>query len=227
MHLYSRLKPGKTVHTWMEENNITERGIDPQRFVTFSTIKGFLRRVHRWPVLLPRDRTPKKGKGNTLIRDATTHPTPPDKPKNSGWNMEAHDAAVRPTARMRQTSTSTPFPNQVSFPPVPIPASIPPNEPAGMQSASTMTSAASGGIIQRPSVVRGEPEDAIVEKLAPMLDGSHNSDELCTMFRIGWHELEKYLAMIGGADKGEGYDEMPEQDTGDVDRLGRVRIIYR
>jgi len=89
-----------------------------------------------------------------------------------------------------------------------------------------MTSTVAGGVLPRPSEGR-EPNDAIVEKLTPMLDGSHNSDELCTMFRIGWHELEKYLAIIGGADQGEGEDEAPDQDAADVDRLGRVRIIYR
>ncbi|KAF8303106.1 nitrogen permease regulator 2, partial [Clavulina sp. PMI_390] len=53
LYLYSHLKPGKTLHTWMEEHDIESRGIDVQRFVTFGVIKGFLRRVHRWPVLLP------------------------------------------------------------------------------------------------------------------------------------------------------------------------------
>ncbi|KAJ7343366.1 nitrogen permease regulator 2-domain-containing protein [Mycena albidolilacea] len=53
LHLYSRLKPGKTVLDWMETYEIHELGIDVRRFVSFGVIKGFLRRVHRWPVLLP------------------------------------------------------------------------------------------------------------------------------------------------------------------------------
>ncbi|KAF7338202.1 hypothetical protein MVEN_02045300 [Mycena venus] len=53
LHLYSRLKPGKTVLNWMETYEIHELGIDVRRFVSFGVIKGFLRRVHRWPVLLP------------------------------------------------------------------------------------------------------------------------------------------------------------------------------
>ncbi|KAJ6502441.1 nitrogen permease regulator 2-domain-containing protein [Mycena sanguinolenta] len=55
LHLYSRLKPGKTVLDWMGTYEIHELGIDVRRFVSFGVIKGFLRRVHRWPVLLPSD----------------------------------------------------------------------------------------------------------------------------------------------------------------------------
>ncbi|KAJ7509990.1 nitrogen permease regulator 2-domain-containing protein [Mycena galericulata] len=53
LHLYSRLKPGKTVLDWMETYEIHDLGIDVRRFTSFGVIKGFLRRVHRWPVLLP------------------------------------------------------------------------------------------------------------------------------------------------------------------------------
>ncbi|KAF9791247.1 nitrogen permease regulator 2-domain-containing protein [Thelephora terrestris] len=52
LHLYSRLKPGKTVLEWMQEYEIERLGIDVRRFTSFGVIKGFLRRVHRWPVLL-------------------------------------------------------------------------------------------------------------------------------------------------------------------------------
>ncbi|KAJ7709789.1 nitrogen permease regulator 2-domain-containing protein [Mycena rosella] len=55
LHLYSRLKPGKTISQWMETYRIHDLGIDVRRFTSFGVIKGFLRRVHRWPVLLPTD----------------------------------------------------------------------------------------------------------------------------------------------------------------------------
>ncbi|KIK49258.1 hypothetical protein CY34DRAFT_797214 [Suillus luteus UH-Slu-Lm8-n1] len=55
LHLYSRLKSGKTVLEWMETYNVYELGIDVRRFTSFGVIKGFLRRVHRWPNLLPVD----------------------------------------------------------------------------------------------------------------------------------------------------------------------------
>ncbi|GJE90893.1 NPR2-domain-containing protein [Phanerochaete sordida] len=52
LHLYSRLKPGITVYEWMEEYGVQDLGIDVRRFTSFGVVKGFLRRVHRWPVLL-------------------------------------------------------------------------------------------------------------------------------------------------------------------------------
>lgn len=55
LHLYSRLKPGKTVFEWMESHNVHDLGVDVRRFTSFGVIKGFLRRVHRYPVLLPPD----------------------------------------------------------------------------------------------------------------------------------------------------------------------------
>lgn len=39
LHLYSRLKPGKTVLEWMETYGIHELGIDVRRFTSFGVIK--------------------------------------------------------------------------------------------------------------------------------------------------------------------------------------------
>lgn len=50
--LYAKLLPGTTVHQWIEANDVSRRGIDARRFVSFGIIKGFLRRVHRWPILV-------------------------------------------------------------------------------------------------------------------------------------------------------------------------------
>ncbi|KAK7693728.1 hypothetical protein QCA50_003300 [Cerrena zonata] len=52
LHLYSRLKPGITVYQWMQEYDIYGKGVDVRRFISFGVVKGFLRRMHRWPVLL-------------------------------------------------------------------------------------------------------------------------------------------------------------------------------
>lgn len=54
LRLYAKLQPGLTVHTWIEDNEVLSLGIDPRRFVSFGIIKGFLRRVHRWPVMIDR-----------------------------------------------------------------------------------------------------------------------------------------------------------------------------
>ncbi len=54
LELYSRLVPGRTIMDWAIDNSVLDLGIDIRRFVSFGLIKGFLRRVHRWPIL---DRT--------------------------------------------------------------------------------------------------------------------------------------------------------------------------
>jgi len=52
LRLYSKLMPGTTIHEWIEKNDVLTLGIDPRRFVSFGIIKGFVRRVHRWPMVL-------------------------------------------------------------------------------------------------------------------------------------------------------------------------------
>ncbi|KAL7416866.1 nitrogen permease regulator 2-domain-containing protein [Mrakia frigida] len=50
LRLYTHLRPGLTVSEWMRRYDVVSLGIDVRRFVSFGVIKGFLRRVHRWPV---------------------------------------------------------------------------------------------------------------------------------------------------------------------------------
>lgn len=52
LNLYTALRPGVVLEQWIEERNVETMGIDARRFVTFGIIKGFLRRVHRYPVLI-------------------------------------------------------------------------------------------------------------------------------------------------------------------------------
>ncbi|KAG8983372.1 Nitrogen permease regulator 2 [Tulasnella sp. 427] len=56
LRLYSQLKRGKTIHTWMEENDVISAGIDVRRFLSFGVVKGFLRRIQRYPILVSRDK---------------------------------------------------------------------------------------------------------------------------------------------------------------------------
>ncbi|BEI96644.1 hypothetical protein CcaverHIS631_0202330 [Cutaneotrichosporon cavernicola] len=52
--MYAKLMSGTTVQKWCEENSVLDKGIDPRRFVSFGIIKGFLTRVHRWPIMVDR-----------------------------------------------------------------------------------------------------------------------------------------------------------------------------
>ena len=69
--LYARIKPPLTVGQWITDYAVPE-SIDVRRFVSFGVIKGFLRRVHRWPVLLEGDQSAEqlsfsRRKGKTVV----------------------------------------------------------------------------------------------------------------------------------------------------------------
>lgn len=71
LELYARLRPGITVLQWMQDNQIQERGIDVRRFITFGIIKGFLRRVHRWPIHIDSVSKTFKPSFAPLLREST------------------------------------------------------------------------------------------------------------------------------------------------------------
>lgn len=49
--LYCSLRQGKLLHEWISQNKGLLGGIDVRRFISFGVIKGFLYRVHRYPIL--------------------------------------------------------------------------------------------------------------------------------------------------------------------------------
>lgn len=112
LHLYSRFKAGKTVDIWIEENGVSESGIDVRRFVTFGVIKGFLRRIHRWPVLLPKI-TPKRGKkSNEPGTEGGESETPPN-PGTLAAELSGNSSYEEPSLLMKSSQTSS----MVSFSP--------------------------------------------------------------------------------------------------------------
>ncbi|KAI9091758.1 nitrogen permease regulator 2 [Phlyctochytrium arcticum] len=48
--LYCALKHGLPVRDWVDENHIWALNIDPRRFILYGVIKGFVYRVHKFPV---------------------------------------------------------------------------------------------------------------------------------------------------------------------------------
>jgi len=97
--LYSGLQPGRTVHQWAEANQLHSRGIDPRRFVSFGIIKGFLRRVHRWPIIV--DRT-----APLLIASGLG-------PAGVGMNTYMHPATTTATSALGSaTGTAPPDPTR-------------------------------------------------------------------------------------------------------------------
>jgi hypothetical protein len=205
------------------------RGIDVQRFITFGVIKGFLRRVHRWPVLLPRDRSLIKEKisAPASAREQTAVQGTAGAQSN---NSTCSRNVVNPRTgtswsgiRSRSESTSRAKANQITVSSsILIPHSAQPsNAPLAAQLV------ASRGPIVRSSSLIGDLNDQILEKLPALLDGSRHTDELCTMFRLSWKELERKLIEVGEGDYEYASEERLGQEAGRADKIGRVRIIYR
>ncbi|KZT26401.1 NPR2-domain-containing protein [Neolentinus lepideus HHB14362 ss-1] len=72
LHLYSRLKPGKSVYEWAHDHDVINLGIDVRRFVSFGVIKGFLRRIHRYPILIKPSPPPGQINGARHNRNASS-----------------------------------------------------------------------------------------------------------------------------------------------------------
>lgn len=205
----------------MEEHEVTERGIDVQRFVTFGIIKGFIRRVHRWPVLLPRDRTLITEKLSTTTSDqggalngtqagisaALKSSTSPRVPTNWVGTRTRSES----TSRSKGTAPSN--------------APLQPIQPSNAPLAAQLV--ASRAPLARSSSHRVDINDQILEQLPALLDGSRHTDELCTIFRLSWKELERKLIEVGEGEYDYAAEEKLAQEAGRADRLGRVRIIYR
>ncbi|KAF9570600.1 Nitrogen permease regulator 2 [Lunasporangiospora selenospora] len=49
--LYSSLQYGVVLQDWIEQNHTANYNIDVRRFISFGVIKGFLYRVHKYPIL--------------------------------------------------------------------------------------------------------------------------------------------------------------------------------
>jgi len=73
------------------------------------------------------------------------------------------------------------------------------NQPSNAPLAAQLV--ASRGTIARTV----DSKDQILERLPALLDGSRHTDELCTMFRLSWKELERKLIEVG---EGEHYISM-------------------
>lgn len=55
LHLYSRLKPGKTVLEWIQEYEVNTQGIDIRRFTSFGVIKVTETFTFKSFLIIPRD----------------------------------------------------------------------------------------------------------------------------------------------------------------------------
>ncbi|EIW65977.1 hypothetical protein TREMEDRAFT_70382 [Tremella mesenterica DSM 1558] len=218
LSLYSKLQSGLSVHRWAEENSVIQLGIDPRRFVSFGIIKGFLRRVHRWPLLVDRE----KATGSPLVGNESRRRVEFDKTTRPSSSTNLRDGKGESTFTLRSTESNASLGLGIS-PASLMPMSItghgrtPPNA-LSPKRGMAMTSS-TGGNLGR-SMVSAEThstgrrgirsgalrvkEDRVDDEMLGYLDGRHHTDDIQVRFNVGWVQLEKILGldgMIGGKGK--------------------------
>lgn len=206
LRLYSKLLPGTTVHQWIEANDVLSLGIDPRRFISFGIIKGFLRRVHRWPVRVDHGHLPlfdpPKSTGRKVEFDRFAKSGPSD---SALTRSGPGDSSI--TLRSTETNTSGLSPASASLTRTPPTHHRSPRRPTALtqvKESSFARSLASAGT--HPSQtskreVRQRQEDVYAREkslvLESYLDGNHHTDEIQIVFRMGWKELEEAIGMRG------------------------------
>jgi len=217
LRLYSKLLPGVTVHQWIEENDVLNLQIDPRRFCSFGIIKGFLRRVRRWPVLVdqslgliePPDQTRRKVEFDTSTR--------------LGSGTRAGDSSIRAgdsTFTLRSTESNVSLGVSPASYPARASTSFTSKSPARRHmnltqvsnghaareafsrsvhsAADTQPSNSSRRTLGSKSAalkIKDGRRRLLESEMMRYLDGNHSADEIQVMFGISWSQLEKLLGL--------------------------------
>lgn len=142
LHLYSRMRPGTTVFEWMQDHDVRSLGIDVRRFASFGVIKGFLRRVHRWPILLADEVQQPQPTTEAKTTTTTVPPSPIGRRRASSLTVPplTSPSSMRPK---RRTSDAIPAFATVSAHSTSGTVSLPPHH-AAEASLGTLRSRATG-----------------------------------------------------------------------------------
>jgi len=129
------MRPGSTVFEWMQDHDVRNIGIDVRRFASFGVIKGFLRRIHRWPMFLADDiQQPQP----TEAKTTTTLP-----PSPIGARKRASSLTVPPYA-----SSSSMRPKRRTSDALPAFATVSAHSPSGTVSLPPRAAEASLGTLR-------------------------------------------------------------------------------
>ncbi|KAF9941693.1 Nitrogen permease regulator 2 [Mortierella alpina] len=101
--LYCSLQYGVVLQDWIEQNQISDYNIDVRRFISFGVIKGFLYRVHKYPILDHHD--PNLANTGTTAAPGTPSKSNAQLPTTSGTSTSAAPGLV--TAAMAPSVATT------------------------------------------------------------------------------------------------------------------------
>ncbi|KAF9115700.1 Nitrogen permease regulator 2 [Mortierella sp. AM989] len=169
--LYCSLQYGVVLQDWIEQNQIADYNIDVRRFISFGVIKGFLYRVHKYPILDYYDPAMVAASNTKPLADGqqSTVTTVLSNATPVNTSRPGTPSALTQVQKKAYGDSLAPTDQNVHHPN--LANNQPTNESSSMNSSFTIPPA-----------------------LKRMLNGEHHYDELCTMFGCSVKELDQILA---------------------------------
>ncbi|KAI7832399.1 nitrogen permease regulator 2-domain-containing protein [Gamsiella multidivaricata] len=174
--LYCSLQYGVVLQDWIEQNQIADYNIDVRRFISFGVIKGFLYRVHKYPILDYHDPASALG-----INSASSN------------SKSIETSATSPASAVAVSTPSATAGNATAI-------TSRPGTPSTMASVKktygdSMAPNNQGLHYQNHhSNEHPAASVAIPPALKKLLNGGHHYDELCTMFGCSVRQMDEILA---------------------------------
>lgn len=207
-HMYSMLRYGRTLHDWIGLLGSQVQAVDVRRFITFGVIKGFVRRVHQYPIYSSYQR-PIRDTVGTLSASLSASLPDSMSPVNSNKSLSCSsrqnvsEFALDPSTKLNWSTTATASRRQDVH--LPNKASQRSESKRRLSTAIDVASVAHGtfsddAVRKRaasPSVFGSAPvEPKIPVDLPSLLDGTRCDDELCVQFGMSWTDLQRWFAHL-------------------------------
>ncbi|KAF9912147.1 Nitrogen permease regulator 2 [Linnemannia zychae] len=194
--LYCSLQYGVVLQDWIEQNQIADYNIDVRRFISFGVIKGFLYRVHKYPIL---DYYDPLAPGSTVSSAPSSVKLHAPQPVNGqAAPSSIMSAPSMATAALTPSTATAPTGGVSSRPGTPSTIlanqkkmygdTLAPSDQHPYQQQQTSQHQ------QQVSSSDSASGTIIPPALRKRLNGQHHYDELCTHFGCSVRDLDKLLA---------------------------------
>ena len=230
-HMYSMLRYGRTLHDWIGLLGNQVQAVDVRRFITFGVIKGFVRRVHQYPIYSSYQK-PTRDTVGTL--SASLSASLPDsmssvhsnKSLSCSSRQNVSEFALDPSTKLNWSTTATASRRQDVQ--LPNKASQRSESKRRLSTAIDVASVAHGTFSDdaarkraaSPSVFGSAPvEPKIPVDLPSLLDGTRCDDELCVQFGMSWTDLQRWFAHLST-------QPVPFDSTSDKEMSPKVKPAF-
>lgn len=215
--MYSMLRYGRTVHDWVELLGVQIQAIDVRRFITFGVIKGFVRRVHQYPLQIYSEYAPDQGDAS-LPTSGTDTPTPHRSQnarpfmsrQTSLRSVDACSESVTGKARESQRAYKNGAMWSASHRPISTAVDI-----GTLAQDALKDNAPPAHHTPSPTLLgqtAGMPS-SIPPELPALLDGTHCDDELCVQFGMSWPDLQRWFVQLSLSPQPLAEENLPRSDT--------------